>query len=104
MKERGQKDKTKKAAALRYKKGEDRAPVLVAKGKGAIAERIIQLARELNIPLKEDPRVVEMLSALELNREIPPELYKAVAEILAFIYRMSEKRKSPAPPPPLPRF
>lgn len=95
-----QKDNMKKAAALRYKRGQDRAPVLVAKGKGVLAERIIELARELGIPLKEDPKVVEMLSALELNREIPPELYKAVAEILVFIYRMSEKNKQ-APPPPL---
>ncbi|MDA8387191.1 MAG: EscU/YscU/HrcU family type III secretion system export apparatus switch protein [Nitrospiraceae bacterium] len=93
-------DKAKKAAALRYKKGEDHAPVLVAKGKGPVAEKIIQLAREMNIPLKEDPKVVELLSALELNREIPPELYKAVAEILAFIYRMSNK--AAAPPPPIP--
>ncbi|MDA8170757.1 MAG: EscU/YscU/HrcU family type III secretion system export apparatus switch protein [Nitrospiraceae bacterium] len=85
--------KMKKAAALRYKKEEDPAPVLVAKGQGKMAEKIIQLAREHGIPLKEDTKVVELLSALDVNQEIPPELYKAVAEILVFIYGMSRKQK-----------
>jgi len=81
----------KKAAALKYKYGKDSAPRLVAKGSGLIAEKIIQTAKEHNIPLKEDPHLVEILSTLDLYEEIPPELYKAVAEILVFIYKMNNK-------------
>ncbi len=80
-----------KAAALKYRKGVDSAPKIVAKGQGLVAERIIALAREHGIPIREDRDMVEMLSTLDLYEEIPPELYKAVAEILAFIYKMSQK-------------
>ena len=79
----------KKAAALRYKPDKDAAPKIVAKGSGAIAEKILQIAREHSIPLKEDQQLVEVLSTLDLYQEIPPELYRAVAEILAFIYSMT---------------
>jgi flagellar biosynthesis protein len=79
------------AAALKYKANEDVAPKLVAKGKGLIAEKIIALAQEHNIPIKEDPDLVQALMKLELNQFIPPELYQVVAEILAFIYRMNDK-------------
>ena len=82
-------DNHKKAAALKYTAGEDRAPRLVAGGRGWLAEKIIETAREHNIPLKEDPPLVEILSTLDLYQEIPPELYKAVAEILVFIYKMN---------------
>ncbi len=81
----------KAAAALQYKPRKDSAPRLVAKGKGWMAEKIIQTAREHNIPLKEDPHLVEILSTLDLYEEIPPDLYKAVAEILIFIYKMNNK-------------
>jgi flagellar biosynthesis protein len=87
-------DKRKKAAALKYKPKEDSAPKVVAKGSGLIAENILAVAKEHKVPLKEDPQLVEVLSAIDLNREIPPELYKAVAEILAFVYRMSRKGPS----------
>jgi flagellar biosynthesis protein len=79
------------AAALQYKPRKDSAPRLVAKGKGWIADRIIQIARENNIPLKEDPHLLEILSTLDLYEEIPPDLYKAVAEILIFLYKMNNK-------------
>ena len=81
----------KTAAALQYKASKDAVPRLVAKGKGWMAEKIIQTAREHNIPLKEDPHLVEILSTLDLYEEIPPDLYKAVAEILIFIYKMNNK-------------
>lgn len=84
-------DKRKKAAALRYTPQKDAAPKVVAKGSGAIAEKILQIAKEHNIPLKDDPQLVEVLSALDLYQEIPPELYRAVAEILAFIYKTTKK-------------
>jgi flagellar biosynthesis protein len=81
----------KKAAALKYASRMDSAPRLVARGSGWMAEKIIQTARDHNIPLKEDPPLVEILSTLDLYREIPPVLYKAVAEILVFIYKMNNK-------------
>jgi len=81
----------KKAAALKYTSGVDSTPRLVARGSGWLAEKIIQTAREHNIPLKEDPPLVEILSTLDLYQEIPPVLYKAVAEVLVFIYKMNNK-------------
>jgi flagellar biosynthesis protein len=87
-------DKRKKAAALQYKPKENAAPKVVAKGSGWLADKILEVAKEHNVPLKQDSQLVEVLSAIDLNREIPPELYKAVAEILAFVYRMSKKGPS----------
>ena len=81
----------KMAAALQYKPRKDSAPRLVAKGKGWMAEKIIRTAKEHNIPLKEDPHLVEILSTLDLYEEIPSDLYKAVAEILIFIYKMNNE-------------
>ena len=83
--------KPEKAAALKYRKGDASAPRLVAKGRGKVAEKIIALAKEHNIPIKEDKELVEFLSMLDLYQEIPPELYKAVAEVLAFIYMLNGK-------------
>ncbi len=83
-------DMRKKAAALEYKRKQDAAPRLVAKGSGILAEKIVELARFHNIPVKEDKQLVEVLSALDLYREIPPELYRAVAEILSFLYNITK--------------
>ncbi len=83
-------DKQKKAVALKYNKGKDSAPKVVAKGKGYIAEKIIEAARENNVPLYEDKNLSQVLEALDLNTEIPPELYRAVAEVLAFIYKLNK--------------
>ncbi len=80
-------NKKKKAVALKYEKGKDNAPKVVAKGQGKIAEKIIQKAKEHGIPVEENHELVEVLSKLDLYEEIPPELYKVVAEILIFIYR-----------------
>lgn len=82
-------DKQKKAVALKYNKGKDSAPKVVAKGKGHIAEKIIEAARENNVPLYEDKNLSQVLEALDLDTEIPPELYRAVAEVLAFIYKLN---------------
>ncbi len=87
-------DKRKKVAALKYKPNEDTAPKVVAKGSGWLADKILEVAKENRIPLKEDRQLVEVLSAIDLNREIPLELYKAVAEILAFVYRLTKKESS----------
>jgi len=81
----------KKAVALRYEAEKDPAPRVVGKGSGLLAERIIALAREHNIPVHEDVDLVEVLSRLDLNAAIPPETYVVVAEILAFIYRANDQ-------------
>ncbi len=82
-------DKKLKAAALKYEKFKNNAPKIVAKGKGYIAEKIIEIAKENNIPIKEDPDLIEMLYKLDIYEEIPEELYKVVAEIFAYIYKIS---------------
>ena len=78
-----------KAVALRYAEG-SRAPTVVASGAGEIAKRILNLAKEHNVPIKRDDTLVEILSRLDIGFEIPPETYRAVAEILAFLYRTDE--------------
>ncbi|MDR6552837.1 EscU/YscU/HrcU family type III secretion system export apparatus switch protein [Paenibacillus qinlingensis] len=85
----------KKAVALRYSPEAQKAPTLVAKGKGHIAEAILQKAKDSGIPIQEDKSLVEVLSKLDLDQEIPPELYQLVAEVLSFIYR-SDQRMRPS--------
>jgi flagellar biosynthesis protein len=82
----------RQAVALRYEPKQDRAPKLVAKGRGYLAERILDLARQYNIPVRQDKNLLQILSRLDLNQEIPAEVYQAVAEILAFIYRLSNRQ------------
>jgi len=86
-----EKNRKEKAVALRYDRATDRAPVVAAKGQGAIAEKIRELAREYGIPIEENRHLAEYLMALDLYEEIPPVLYPVVAEILAFIYRTNRK-------------
>ncbi|MDI6752210.1 MAG: EscU/YscU/HrcU family type III secretion system export apparatus switch protein [bacterium] len=81
----------KKAVALRYKMDRDRAPLLVAKGQGQVAERIIEIAREHKIPIHIDPDLALILSKLYLDEEIPPSLYNAIASVIAFVLGI-EKR------------
>lgn len=81
----------KKAVALKYDKGRDKAPKVLAKGRDWLAEKIIQSARENRIPLYEDRDLAEILEKLDLNVEIPPQLYHAVAEVFVFIYKMNKK-------------
>lgn len=77
------------AIALHY--DEKSAPRLTAKGEAEIAEKIIALAKEHDIPLHEDKQLTALLSQLELGSEIPRELYIAVAEVLAFAYMLTGK-------------
>ena len=86
--------KPKKAVALRYKPDDDHAPRVTAKGTGRLAEQIIEMARKHGIPVKDDPDLVEILSRLDLLDVIPPELYVVVAELLAFVYRLNQRRGS----------
>ena len=83
--------KRRRAVALRYEQGQDEAPRVIAKGHGVIAERIIAIAEAHQILLYQDPDLVEILCTIDLGHVIPPELYKAVAEVLAFVYRMNGK-------------
>jgi flagellar biosynthesis protein len=84
-------DKSPKAVALKYDHQKNKAPRVIAKGRGDIAEKIIEVAKAHNVPLYEDKNLIQILEALELETEIPPELYRAVAEVLAFIYRLNGK-------------
>lgn len=84
MKEKDKKNKVKRAVALSYEP-EDDAPKVVATGRGHIADRIIDKAKESDVPLHKDSSLVESLSQLELGENIPAELYEVVAEILVFI-------------------
>lgn len=83
-------DKTQKAVALQYDQEKDLAPKVTAKGRGEIAGKIIEIAKAHNLPLYEDKNLVQILEAFELEAEIPPELYRAVAEVLAFVYRLNK--------------
>ncbi len=82
----------KKAAALRYEPGRDQAPKVVAKGRGKIAEKIVAAAQQHDVPLVEDRNLVQMLEALDLDTDIPAELYRAVAEVLVFVYRLNRDK------------
>ena len=89
MKDKGQK---KKAVALTYDKAKDEAPRVKARGEGFIAEKIIDVARKHGVPVKDDPDLIEVLSKLDIDEEIPPEIYVAVAELLAFVYSLNSKK------------
>lgn len=79
----------RKAVALKYE-GQG-APRVIAKGERYIAEQIIELARQAGVPIMQDSALVQLLSQVELETEIPPELYHAVATLLAFVYRMERE-------------
>ncbi len=85
--------KSKKAAALKYNQSSDNAPKVVASGERLVAQNIIKIAQQNNIPIKKDEDMVQMLSQIELNQEIPPAMYKAVAEIFSFIYDITNDKR-----------
>ena len=80
-----------KAVALKYEQTKDNAPKVTAKGEGKTAQKIIQIAKESGVTLKKDENLVELLSKVELDKEVPAEMYKAVAEVFNFIYKMTKK-------------
>jgi len=84
-----EKKKDRSAVSLRYDNRVNKSPVVTAKGRGLIADKIISLAKENNIPIKEDPDLVHLLSKIDLNREIPASLYQVVAELLSFVYKLN---------------
>lgn len=84
------------AVALAYSAA-DKAPRVVAKGRGLIAEQIIARAREHGVFVHESPEMVALLMQVDLDARIPPQLYVAVAELLAWIYRMEHGQEPPEP-------
>ena len=82
----------KKAIALKYEKGY-KAPIVTAIGFGEIAKKIIETAKESNVPVVNNENLAEELSKVSIGQNIPIELYETVAEILAFIYNLNSKHK-----------
>lgn len=89
-------DRRQHAVALTYQ-SEDGAPRVVAKGSGRIADEIIARAREAGVFVHESPELVSLLMQVDLDDRIPPALYIAVAELLAWIYRLEQGGAGPAP-------
>lgn len=82
------------AVALSYA-DKTRAPVVVAKGYGAVAESIMRQARESGLYVHASPDMVKLLMQVDLDQQIPPSLYLAVAEVMAWIYRLEETTEPP---------
>lgn len=85
MHQRKHKKEIKHATAIHYSPETDDAPKIVATGKGIVAEKIIEKAKESDVPVYQDPNLAKTLSALCIGDQIPPEIYEVVAEILLFI-------------------
>jgi len=85
-----------KAVAVKYDVDKDKAPKIIATGKGTVAEEILRIAEENNVPMYEDPTLADLLSKLELDKEIPPELYTLIAEVLSFVYQLDKMAKKRA--------
>ncbi|WP_332648441.1 EscU/YscU/HrcU family type III secretion system export apparatus switch protein [Lysinibacillus sp. 54212] len=83
----------KEAIALSYNPSNATGPKVTAKGKGKIAENILEQATLHDVPIHEDPNLVQLLGQLDLNESIPEELYQAVAEVFAFIYHLDRKHE-----------
>ena len=81
-----------KAVALQYDIEKDSAPIVTAKGQGTTASNKIKIAKDNNIPIQKDEDLIELLSKIDIDKEIPNSMYKAVAEIFSFIYKLSKKQ------------
>lgn len=90
-------DKAREAVALAYRQT-DAAPRVVARGKGQIADQIIAKAKEHGVYVHESPELVALLTQVDIDEHIPPQLYMAVAELLAWLYRI-EHGETPTQPP-----
>ncbi len=82
-----------KAVAMEYEEQEDDAPRVTARGSGEVAEKIIELARQNDVPLYEDKDLLELLYKLDLDEQIPVSLYEVMAEIFSFLYQLNEEEK-----------
>ncbi|BDU51090.1 EscU/YscU/HrcU family type III secretion system export apparatus switch protein [Haliovirga abyssi] len=81
----------KKAVGLVYDKENDNSPKVITKGEGYLAEKIIEIAKENGIYIKEDKSLVEILSKLDISEEIPEELYEIIAEIFLYVYSIEKE-------------
>ncbi len=81
----------KKAVALKYEAGESSAPKVIAKGKGTIAEKILQKAQEFEVPIFQNEALANSLLALDIDEQIPPNLYKAIAEVFVWLMKSEQK-------------
>jgi flagellar biosynthesis protein len=90
-------DPTREAIALAYRQT-DAAPRVVARGKGLIAEAIIARAHEHGVYVHESPELVALLTQVDIDQNIPPQLYMAIAELLAWLYRIEHGDTSSPPP------
>jgi flagellar biosynthesis protein len=88
------KPERKSAVALSFNQNMNEAPVLLAKGSGDAADRIIEAAKKYGVPLQEDESLLSLLSQLEIHQQIPPELYEVVAELFVFVYKLDQNVKS----------
>jgi flagellar biosynthesis protein len=93
--------KQQSAVALAYQDG-DGAPNVVAKGKGLLAEQIIERAQQAGVFVHESKELVALLMEVDLDRQIPPALYRAIAELLAWLYHVESAQANGAPAPPAP--
>ncbi len=84
------------AVSLKYDVDKDKAPKITGLGKGKIAEKILKVAEEHRIPFYEDPALIELLSKLDIQSEVPPKLYTLVAEVLSFVYKLDRLAKKKA--------
>jgi flagellar biosynthesis protein len=97
----GPKRPMQSAVALAYHDGKG-APKVVAKGRGLVAEQIIAVAAEAGVYVHESKELVSLLMDIDLDRQIPPALYRVIAELLAWLYHIEAAKKSGASPPPAP--
>ena len=86
-----QKQTKTSAVSLQYNRGDNNAPKVTAKGQGWVAEKIIALAQEQNIPIKKDKDLMALLEKIDVGQEIPEALYKIVAELLAWVYHLNKE-------------
>ncbi len=93
----------RRAVALAYQE-DDSAPRVVAKGRGLVAQTILERAREAGVYVHESPELVSLLMQIDLDAHIPPQLYAAVAELLAWLYRIERGEELPPPTPPASRI
>ena len=88
------KREVKLAVALKYEDNGQEVPVVVASGRGEIAARIVEIAKQEKVPVFQDQSLAEVLLSLETGTEIPPELYQAVAQIIAFVWQIDKNYSS----------
>ncbi len=81
----------KKAVAIGYDKDKDKAPKIIARGRGEMAEKKLEKAAEYGIYIKEDKNLVELLDKFDIYQEIPEEMYEVIAEIFLYVYNLEKK-------------